>query len=93
MIHGEKDQVIPHSHSVDLYKNCDKAVWKHLITPSKMTHNEFRLEEDLIDPVLVFLKKNKIFQVKYGGFLHSDIFLKLRFGSGVKEIGEMSEGF
>lgn len=85
MIHGEKDQTIPHSHSIDLFKNCKKATWKHLITPSKMTHNEFRLDEDLIEPVLSFLKKNKIFGMKYGGFLHSDMFMKFRYGAGDKE--------
>lgn len=89
MIHGEKDQVIPCKHSIDLYKKCTNAPWKNLITPSKMSHNEFRLEEDLIEPVLNFLKKNKIFHVKYGSFLHSDMFFKMRPGKG--ENGEIDE--
>lgn len=80
MIHGEKDQVIPHTHSVALFENCTSAASKHLITPSKMTHNEFRLEEDLIDPVLKFLKDHKIMGQRQGKILHSDMFMKFRFG-------------
>jgi pimeloyl-ACP methyl ester carboxylesterase len=57
-IHGKKDNVIPYGHSVDLF-NTSKAEYKRIITPELMTHNDFRIEEDLVHPVIDFFQDNQ----------------------------------
>jgi fermentation-respiration switch protein FrsA (DUF1100 family) len=54
-LHGQLDILIPHQHSLDLYNNCPKESYAHL--PEKMDHNEFQLDEDLIEPFKDFLSK------------------------------------
>lgn len=54
-LHGLKDTLIPHSHSVELNNVCPRESYLHL--PPEMDHNEFRLLEDLILPFKKFIKE------------------------------------
>jgi fermentation-respiration switch protein FrsA (DUF1100 family) len=54
-LHGMKDKLIPHSHSIELNNVCSSVSFLHL--PKDMDHNVFDFEEDLIKPFRVFLKK------------------------------------
>ena len=47
------------SHSYALKLNCGSKVCK-LITPEHMDHNNFKMKEDLIGPIRIFLKENGI---------------------------------
>lgn len=53
-IHGRKDKVIPFGHTVTLHQECTSAS-KTILTPQNMTHNEFSLDDHLIDPVINFM--------------------------------------
>mmetsp|Transcript_21155 Transcript_21155/g.15478 ORF Transcript_21155/g.15478 Transcript_21155/m.15478 type:complete len:296 (-) Transcript_21155:39-926(-) len=53
-LHGQRDKLIPHSHSVELNSNCPTPCFIHL--PPLMDHNEFDFREDLIVPFGNFLK-------------------------------------
>ena len=59
-IHGKKDKMIPFSHTSDLYRACHNSLKKDIVMPSEMTHNEFRLELDFIDPIVMFMQRNQI---------------------------------
>lgn len=54
-LHGQKDTLIPHSHSQELHSACPKESFLHM--PIDMDHNEFQLDEDLIEPFRDFLSK------------------------------------
>lgn len=54
-LHGQKDTLIPHSHSKDLHSVCPMECYLHL--PEQMDHNEFQLDEDLIDPFKEFIER------------------------------------
>lgn len=54
-LHGQMDTLIPHTHSQELHGVCPSESYIHL--PEKMDHNEFQLEEDLVEPFRAFLQK------------------------------------
>ena len=54
-LHGLKDKLIPHSHSVELNNNCPSVSF--LCLPKDMDHNVFDFDEDLVKPFREFLKK------------------------------------
>jgi fermentation-respiration switch protein FrsA (DUF1100 family) len=56
-LHGRLDTLIPCSHSEELHANCASESVLHM--PPKMDHNEFELDEDLIEPFKDFLNKLK----------------------------------
>ena len=86
-IHGEKDKVIPCQHTKELFERSTQLPWRYLLTPSQMTHNEFRLEEDLIDPVLMFMEKNGLSGRRLGPFVQIDKFFMLRGQDNIHTIG------
>lgn len=53
ILHGEKDKLIPPSHSQLLCKNCAGPTC--LLRPKKMDHNSFNIKEDLCKPLRQFL--------------------------------------
>lgn len=59
LIHGKQDNLIPCSHSEELYEACNPEVPALLHMPLKMDHNEFNLEIDLVDPIKDFLQRLK----------------------------------
>ena len=54
-IHGDKDRLIPVSHSKDLYANCKSLAAMNL--SQEMTHNDYSLHNDVIKPLKKFLNK------------------------------------
>jgi len=56
LIHGQLDNLIPFSHSLELAKKtsgpCD------VLIPEEMDHNEFDLYEDYLEPITMFMKRN-----------------------------------
>ena len=55
-IHGQKDPLIPFKETILLKDNCDCPF--EVILPLDMTHNDFDIDEDIIDPINIFIKKN-----------------------------------
>jgi len=55
ILHGKKDALIPASHSEELYSVCPTPCYLHL--PDNMDHNEFMIDEDLIEPIKAFIRK------------------------------------
>lgn len=53
-IHGKKDKVIPWEHSQSLFMKCRAATIIHL--SETMTHNTFKLSNDIVNPIKKFLK-------------------------------------
>ncbi len=54
-LHGQKDKLIPHSHTLELNTHCPSISFMQL--PKEMDHNVFDFDEDLIKPFKIFLKK------------------------------------
>jgi hypothetical protein len=54
-LHGLKDKLIPHSHTLELNNYCPSISFLQL--PPEMDHNMFDFDEDLIKPFKAFLKK------------------------------------
>jgi len=54
-IHGKADTLVPFKQTVDLMNECQGISDMHL--PENMTHNDFNLREDVIEPILKFLTK------------------------------------
>ena len=59
LIHGMSDKIIDVAHSFALKSNCGSDICK-LVTPELMSHNEFRINEDIIDSINAFTSKNRI---------------------------------
>lgn len=57
IIHGKQDSLIPVHHAEELYEACSKKVPCYLHMPTKMDHNEFKIEADLIEPINEFFKR------------------------------------
>ena len=55
-IHGQKDPLIPFKETIILKDNCDCPF--EVVLPIDMTHNDFDLDEDIIEPINKFLTKN-----------------------------------
>lgn len=54
-LHGLKDKLIPHSHTLELNNHCPSISFLQL--PPEMDHNVFDFDEDLIKPFKDFLRK------------------------------------
>lgn len=58
IIHGKRDEVVPHSHGEALHKNSPVPhTHKKFHSVHNMTHNNFRLYEDFINPCRDFLNE------------------------------------
>ena len=55
-IHGQKDPLIPFKETIMLKDNCDCPF--EVVLPPDMTHNDFDIDEDIIEPINNFIKKN-----------------------------------
>ena len=58
LIHGQKDNLIPFSHSIELSQKTSGPY--ELILPEEMDHNEFSLYEDFSEPITNFLKRHNL---------------------------------
>ena len=57
-IHGQSDPLIPYKETILLKESCKCP--HEVILPEEMTHNDFDLEEDIINPISSFIKKHCI---------------------------------
>ena len=55
-VHGQSDPLIPFKETILLKEKCDCPF--EVLLPEEMTHNDFDLDEDIIDPINKFIKKN-----------------------------------
>lgn len=55
-IHGQRDKLIPFTHSEDLYESC-KSRHKQLVLITQATHNLFDEMEDIKKPIGKFLRR------------------------------------
>jgi fermentation-respiration switch protein FrsA (DUF1100 family) len=58
LIHGQKDDLIPFTHSIELSQKTGGPY--ELILPEEMDHNEFNMYEDFLEPITDFLKRNSL---------------------------------
>ncbi len=58
IIHGQKDNLIPFTHSIELTQKTSGPY--ELILPEEMDHNEFNLYEDFLEPITNFLKRHNL---------------------------------
>jgi len=74
LIHGQQDNLIPFTHSLELSKNTGGPY--DVFFPENMDHNEFDLYEDFLEPITNFLKRHFLFfhSNKEKIFLKSEIF-------------------
>ena len=56
LIHGQKDPLIPFKETIILKENCDCPF--EVVLPINMTHNDFNIDEDIIEPIINFIGKN-----------------------------------
>ena len=56
LIHGQQDPLIPFKETISLKDNCDCPF--EVVLPTQMTHNDFDLDEDIIEPINRFIAKN-----------------------------------
>lgn len=58
LIHGQRDNLIPFSHSVQLSEKTGGPY--ELLLPEEMDHNEFNAYEDFLEPITNFLKRHSL---------------------------------
>jgi fermentation-respiration switch protein FrsA (DUF1100 family) len=61
LIHGQKDDLIPFSHSIELSQKTGGPY--ELLLPEEMDHNEFNLYEDFLEPITNFLKRHSLLNI------------------------------
>ena len=54
-IHGKSDPLIPYTETLELIEECKSEKNKNL--PEYMTHNDFNLYKDIIEPISTFVKE------------------------------------
>ena len=57
-IHGQSDPLIPYKETLELKNLCKSK--NELISPPHMTHNDFDLYKDIINPIYDFIKRNEL---------------------------------
>lgn len=55
-IHGQSDPLIPFKETILLKERCDCPY--EVLLPEDMTHNDFDLDEDIVDPINKFIRRN-----------------------------------
>ena len=60
IVHGMKDDLIPHQQAQSLIECCRMSQFTYLLLPPEMTHNRFHVEEDLVRPLLKFLHQARL---------------------------------
>ena len=53
LIHGQSDQLIPFTETLKLKDNCNCPY--EVLLPKFMTHNDFDLDDDIINPIIDFM--------------------------------------
>ena len=65
-IHGQSDPLIPFKETLLLKANCDCPF--EVLLPEEMTHNDFDLDDDIINPINKFIKRNCVVDLEKNEF-------------------------
>jgi pimeloyl-ACP methyl ester carboxylesterase len=65
LIHGKKDQLIPHQQSEKLFELCKSNI-KKLVLPEDVTHSNFALDQHVAIPLIEFIIEIMEFRSKIG---------------------------
>ena len=65
-IHGQSDPLIPFKETILLKELCDCPF--EVFLPEEMTHNDFDLEDDIVDPINKFIKRNCLVDIELNDF-------------------------
>jgi esterase/lipase len=65
LIHGKKDQLIPHQQSEKLFGLCKSEI-KKLVLPDEVTHSNFALDQHIAIPLIEFIIEIMEFRSKIG---------------------------
>ena len=85
IIHGKKDSLVPLEHSQELIKKCSSTK-KQLIEPAEMTHNDFDVIDDLVNPFITFCNRFDLFNETYEhANIDTRIFLNCRLEQPLEE--------
>jgi len=57
-IHGQKDNLIPYEHSIEMSQKTGGPY--ELVLPEEMDHNDFNLYDDFLEPISNFLKRHNL---------------------------------
>lgn len=77
LVHGQSDPLIPFKETLLLKQICECPFEVSL--PENMTHNDFDLDDDIIDPINSFIKRNCIVDNKKNEFKNIDEQIKALF--------------
>ena len=84
-IHGQKDPLIPFKETIILKDNCDCPF--EVVLPIDMTHNDFDLDTDIMEPINKFISKNCIVDKSKNAFDDNNEIKKLfEIPRNIKEI-------
>lgn len=80
-VHGQSDPLIPFKETILLKEKCDCPF--EVLLPEDMTHNDFDLDEDIIEPINKFIKRNCVIDNEKNQFQN--------FENKIKNLYEMPE--
>lgn len=60
LIHGLLDKLIPYKHSMELKSKVNPSVHCEIFLSLTMTHNDFNVETDFLEPIKDFFKRAKV---------------------------------
>ena len=69
-VHGQSDPLIPYKETLILKEKCNCPYEVNL--PEEMTHNDFDLDEDIINPVFNFIKKHCMVEMEQNNLQNID---------------------
>ena len=70
-IHGQSDPLIPFKETLLLKEKCDCPY--EILLPENMTHNDFDLDDDIIEPINQFIKQNCVIDFEKNEFKNNKI--------------------
>jgi len=60
-IHGQKDNIVPFTHTIELSQKCKSPM--EIILPESMDHNEINVYDDFLEPLTTFLQRYNLIEV------------------------------
>lgn len=65
-IHGKIDTLIPYTETVKLFDSCSHKEQNEYRYPEGMTHNDYDLREDILEPIRLFIKNKNLLKPSEG---------------------------
>lgn len=73
-IHGKSDSLIPYTETVKLFENCSYKEKNGASYPPHMTHNDFSLKKDILEPIKTFIQKQNLQKPSEGSSILGELF-------------------